>query len=344
VVAQIQGNSALSGASGATIGEFIAQEMYPGVKRGDLTEEQRQTISSLSTLAAGLAGGLTGDSSANVLAGAQAGKNAVENNSLAGDKARESVKESKEYWKEKVRETMGENLGSQLTNGLINFAAETGDLAMFGGDAGYDLAMALGACATGNSYCSQAQSDLAKKDAAAAGMLSAMMNGDAWEGISTTVVKAWNGDQRALENVAGILTGIMVPAKAMSPGGKGGIVVESTTAKTPNVIDNSAHNASNAKNLNAQLVGTEIAGGHAFEKHVLQQGEFTGLGIRTRQQFAEHVESVVRNPTSTKELTGGRSAYWDQSTGTVVIRNPKAPDGGTAFRPTNGRDYFDNLR
>jgi filamentous hemagglutinin len=54
VAAQIQGNSALSGASGATIGEFIAQEMYPGVKRGDLTEEQRQTISSLSTLAAGL--------------------------------------------------------------------------------------------------------------------------------------------------------------------------------------------------------------------------------------------------------------------------------------------------
>lgn len=82
VVAQIQGNSALSGASGAAIGEFIAQEMYPGVKRGDLTEEQRQTISSLSTLAAGLAGGLTGDSSANIVAGAQAGKNAVENNFL----------------------------------------------------------------------------------------------------------------------------------------------------------------------------------------------------------------------------------------------------------------------
>ncbi|WP_338124574.1 hemagglutinin repeat-containing protein [Ewingella americana] len=82
VVAQMQGNSGLSGASGAAIGEFIAQEMYPGVKRADLSEEQRQTISSLSTLAAGLAGGLTGDSSANVVAGAQAGKNAAENNAL----------------------------------------------------------------------------------------------------------------------------------------------------------------------------------------------------------------------------------------------------------------------
>jgi filamentous hemagglutinin len=73
----------LSGASGAAIGEFIAQEMYPGVKRADLNEEQRQTISSLSTLAAGLAGGLTGDSSANVVAGAQAGKNSAENNNLS---------------------------------------------------------------------------------------------------------------------------------------------------------------------------------------------------------------------------------------------------------------------
>lgn len=68
------------------------------------------------------------------------------------------------------------------------------------------------------------------------------------------------------------------------------------------------------------------------------------MGIRTRPQFAQHIENVIKNPTSTKELSNGRSAYWDQSTGTVVIRNPKASDGGTAFRPVNGRAYFDNLR
>jgi filamentous hemagglutinin len=39
------------------------------------------------------------------------------------------------------------------------------------------------------------------------------MNGDAWEGIKTTVVKAWNGDQKALENVAGVLSGALIPAK-----------------------------------------------------------------------------------------------------------------------------------
>ncbi|MGP2518212.1 hemagglutinin repeat-containing protein [Yersinia sp. 2545 StPb PI] len=82
VVAQINGNSALAGASGAAMGEYIAQQMYPGINREDLTEEQRQTISALGTLAAGLAGGMTGDSTADAVAGAQAGKNAVENNSL----------------------------------------------------------------------------------------------------------------------------------------------------------------------------------------------------------------------------------------------------------------------
>ncbi|UCB33322.1 Pre-toxin domain with VENN motif protein (plasmid) [Duffyella gerundensis] len=78
VTAYAAGNPALTGASGAAMGEFIAQQIYPGVKREDLSEEQRQTISALGTLAAGLAGGVAGDSTGS----AQAGKNAVENNAL----------------------------------------------------------------------------------------------------------------------------------------------------------------------------------------------------------------------------------------------------------------------
>ncbi|HEI6762627.1 TPA: VENN motif pre-toxin domain-containing protein [Yersinia enterocolitica] len=78
VMAQVNGNSALAGASRAVMGEYIVQQMYPGINREDLTEEQRQTISALGTLASGLAGGGTAD----VVAGAQAGKNALENNFL----------------------------------------------------------------------------------------------------------------------------------------------------------------------------------------------------------------------------------------------------------------------
>ncbi|MEQ4544080.1 MAG: VENN motif pre-toxin domain-containing protein [Pantoea agglomerans] len=93
VTSYAAGNSALAGASGAVMGEYIAQQLYPGVKREDLSEEQRQTISALGTLAAGLAGGVVGDSTADAVAGAQAGKNAVENNHLHTAEARALDKE-----------------------------------------------------------------------------------------------------------------------------------------------------------------------------------------------------------------------------------------------------------
>ena len=239
VNAQLNGGNAGAGAAGAATGELIGsliiEQLYPDVPKGQLNEEQKQTVSLLSTLAAGLAGGVTGDSSASALAGAQAGKNAVENNSVTVDKGRESIKESATWWKEQVRDKLGENTASQLANGLINFTSESGDLVMAGGDTAFDAMAVLASCATGDGYCSQAQSDLAKKDAAVAGMLNAIMNGDAWEGIKATTVKAANGDQRALENVAGILTGIVVPVKALSGGGSADKVV--VKPGTPKVME-----------------------------------------------------------------------------------------------------------
>ena len=87
VVSHAAGNSALAGAAGAASGELMAQlvmkELYPGKKVSELTETEKQTISALGTLAAGLAGGISGDSLADAVAGAQTGKNAVENNYLS---------------------------------------------------------------------------------------------------------------------------------------------------------------------------------------------------------------------------------------------------------------------
>ncbi len=51
----------------------IAGMLYPGVKQSDLSEEQKQTISTLATVSAGLAGGLTGNSTASAAVGAAAG-------------------------------------------------------------------------------------------------------------------------------------------------------------------------------------------------------------------------------------------------------------------------------
>ncbi|MEM0549269.1 MULTISPECIES: VENN motif pre-toxin domain-containing protein [Aeromonas] len=55
----------------------------PQRRQPALRESEKETVSTLATLAAGLAGGLTGDSTASALAGAQTGKTVVENNLLA---------------------------------------------------------------------------------------------------------------------------------------------------------------------------------------------------------------------------------------------------------------------
>ncbi|EIX6848023.1 VENN motif pre-toxin domain-containing protein, partial [Escherichia coli] len=78
-VAAMQGNNVAAGVAGAATGELaaraIAGMLYPGVKQSDLSEEQKQTISTLATVSAGLTGGLTGNSTASAAVGAQSGKN-----------------------------------------------------------------------------------------------------------------------------------------------------------------------------------------------------------------------------------------------------------------------------
>ncbi|HDP1591345.1 TPA: VENN motif pre-toxin domain-containing protein, partial [Escherichia coli] len=80
-----QGKNALAGAAGAATGEvvgMIATQMY-GKPVSELSETEKQTVSTLATVAAGLAGGLVGDSGASAVAGAQSGKTTVENNALS---------------------------------------------------------------------------------------------------------------------------------------------------------------------------------------------------------------------------------------------------------------------
>ncbi|EPB5264234.1 TPA: hemagglutinin repeat-containing protein [Enterobacter kobei] len=84
VLAAMQGKDALAGAAGAAVGELaggIALEMY-GKDVAALSESEKQTISALATLAAGIAGGVAGDGTASAIAGAQSGKTVVENNAL----------------------------------------------------------------------------------------------------------------------------------------------------------------------------------------------------------------------------------------------------------------------
>ncbi|ELA3398173.1 VENN motif pre-toxin domain-containing protein [Escherichia coli] len=80
-----QGKNALAGAAGAATGEvvgMIATQMYDKPV-SELSETEKQTVSTLATVAAGLAGGLVGDSGASAVAGALSGKTTVENNYLS---------------------------------------------------------------------------------------------------------------------------------------------------------------------------------------------------------------------------------------------------------------------
>jgi len=280
------------------VSEFIAQQLYPNIKREDLTEEQRQTISSLSTLAAGLPGGLTGDSSADAVAGAQAGKNALENNSLL--------------------------LPGPVPVPVPGLPLSTGDKVVQ--DANNKMASELGKALKGSGT---------EEDTPPITDGQSIVDGrnEAAKSRDPNVAKDLTDAEKA--EVGGTGSG--------TPGGWGP-EDEEKARNSETGQNNDAHSSTSGKDLNSELAGEEISNGHAFDKHVIEQGEFKELGISTKEQFAAHIEKVVRDPTSSKNFSGGRTAYWDESSGAAVIRNPNSADGGTAFRPTNGRAYYDNLR
>ncbi|HHU0704964.1 TPA: hemagglutinin repeat-containing protein [Serratia marcescens] len=87
VTAQLNNQSAAAGGLGAGGGElaarYIAGQLFPGKTAQQLSESEKQQLSALSQLAAGLAGGLATGDTAGAVTGGQAGKNAVENNALS---------------------------------------------------------------------------------------------------------------------------------------------------------------------------------------------------------------------------------------------------------------------
>jgi hypothetical protein len=93
--------------------------------------------------------------------------------------------------------------------------------------------------------------------------------------------------------------------------------------------------------------------GHAFGPHVLGSRDrplpFTNTlrefpGIRTLSQFRGHIYNVISNPTRTRILENGRSAFWHNPSGTLVIVNTRNLPRSTAFQPTNGEARFWSLR
>lgn len=91
---------------------------------------------------------------------------------------------------------------------------------------------------------------------------------------------------------------------------------------------------------NMQKIASSIADGHAGTKHLQ---EFAEIGIKTQEQFSQHISNAMRSPTAVRELANGRIAYLDSSSSTVVIYNPAAQDLGTALRTIDAEHYFFDL-
>ncbi|MDC9595056.1 VENN motif pre-toxin domain-containing protein, partial [Xenorhabdus sp. IM139775] len=86
VIAEMKGGSATAGAVGAAGGELaasaIAGALYSGKTMNELSPDEKEKVSNLSTIAGGLAAGLVTDSTAGGVSGAETAKNAVENNAM----------------------------------------------------------------------------------------------------------------------------------------------------------------------------------------------------------------------------------------------------------------------
>ncbi|MFB9135580.1 two-partner secretion domain-containing protein [Vibrio olivae] len=122
--------------------------------------------------------------------------------------------------------------------------------------------------------------------------------------------------------------------------GVGSIAGKGSSSSTSGAKNGDASSFASGSNLNKQLTAQEIANGHAFDKHVLKQGEFPD--VRTRQQFQNHVEDVLHNPSEVRYYKDGRTVYIQDSSSTVVIRNSGAGES-TAFQPSDWTEYLDTL-
>ncbi|EFO3781722.1 filamentous hemagglutinin [Escherichia coli] len=192
-----QGKNALAGAAGAATGEvvgMIATQMY-GKPVSELSETEKQTVSTLATVAAGLAGGLVGDSGASAVAGAQSGKTTVENNLLGGSELLQTEK-AKEHGADVL--SCSENPSGeackrgQAENKAYAAALATGSVALLPGSAQAMWLLGAGTNA-GMQYADSGE--INPVNSVAAGWINVITMGQGWKGTI-----AWNAAGGALTN------------------------------------------------------------------------------------------------------------------------------------------------
>ncbi|WP_434461602.1 VENN motif pre-toxin domain-containing protein [Serratia plymuthica] len=218
LVALVSGNNVAAGAAGAASGELAAKiisEQYYGKDPSALTEAEKQNVSALSQLAAGLAGGLIADSTAGAVGGSVAGKTAVENNLLGGNEETQT----------RFVQEHGKNIASCST--------DPGSASCQKGLAMNDALMVALPAGLGGGLLAAATPEIAAAAKAA--------------------IQACAGNVVLCLNNAGIQMSEAIVPGGVGAGGAVGIgktAAEATAAKTAN---NAAHSAASGLNLNKSL-------------------------------------------------------------------------------------------
>ncbi|HCP7724575.1 TPA: hemagglutinin repeat-containing protein, partial [Escherichia coli] len=199
VTAALQGNSAAAGAIGAGTGEVIAsaiaKSLYPDVEPSKLTEEQKQTVSTLATLSAGMAGGIASGDVAGAAAGAGVGKNIAENNLVGGSEWLQTEK-AREHGADVL--SCSDNLSGeackrgQAENKAYAAALATSSVSLLSRSAQAMWALGAGANA---GIGSMVDSSVDPENAIIAGWVNVITMGQCWKG---TV--GWNAAGGALGN------------------------------------------------------------------------------------------------------------------------------------------------
>lgn len=98
-------------------------------------------------------------------------------------------------------------------------------------------------------------------------------------------------------------------------------------------------------------IADKIAHGHAWTNH---SGEFVEKKrianiempdtqkIGNPEEFQNHISTIMMTKTP-KIIPGNRKVYWDDNTGTIVFYDPLSNDCGTAFRPNDGKEYYERV-
>jgi len=85
-------------------------------------------------------------------------------------------------------------------------------------------------------------------------------------------------------------------------------------------------------------VFADYAAFHAFAEHKTDYGDVTF------EEFKKLAIDHIENPDAIRYGPRGRTAFWKEDMGSVLIRNEGIPDKTTMFKPNNGRKYFDTLK